>query len=289
MLGIKFIRSGKVRDLYAVGDSLLIVSSDRVSAFDVILPTELDGKGKILNSISLFWFNMMESIIPNHIVESDVNKFPVYFDYKSDREGYTEKFSGRSVLVRKSKVIPFECIVRGYLSGSAWEKYQSDYTVGGEYIAGLKNSSKLPYPIFTPSTKEESGHDVNVDFDFMADVLGTEQANYIREKSLAIYTKAADYALSKGIIIADTKMEFGVVGDSIILIDELLTPDSSRFWDVNTYKVGEQQDSFDKQIIRDYLLTLDWDKTNNNVPSLPKDIYNKALARYQEIHDRLTK
>ncbi len=275
---VKLLRRGKVRDVYEVGEYLLIVATDRISAFDVVLPSGIAGKGKILTGISLYWFGRMKEIIENHIVATEVDEYPEVL------RKYREVLEGRSMLVKKAKPMPVECIVRGYLSGSGWKEYKAKGTVCGITLpGGLVESSKLAAPIFTPSTKAEEGHDVNISFDEMKKIVGKETAGRLRDVSLSVYTKARDIAEQKGIIIADTKFEFGIYDGRLILIDEVLTPDSSRFWSMKTYQPGKAQDSYDKQIIRDYLLTLDWDQTYPG-PELPDYIVEKALARYKEIY-----
>ena len=270
-------RQGKVRDIYDLGEHLLLVVTDRVSAFDVVLPNGIPGKGKVLTDISVFWFKQMEDMVKNHIVAIDVKDFP------RNLHKYSDMLEGRSLIVKKAKVLPVECIVRGYISGSGWKSYQKDGTVCGiELSSGLVESSKIEQPVFTPSTKAESGHDTNIPFDEAEKIVGADTAAKLRDLSLSIYERARDYAGSKGIIIADTKMEFGIYNDEIILIDELLTPDSSRFWSIKDYEPGRSQDSFDKQIVRDYLLTLDWDQTPPG-PALPEDIVNRTSERYREI------
>ena len=276
-------RRGKVRDIYDLGEHLLLVVTDRVSAFDVVLPDGIPGKGKVLTAISVFWFKMMEDLVSNHIIAIDVKDFPQKF------QKYRDILKGRSLLVKKAKVVPVECIVRGYLSGSGWKSYQKDGMVCGIKLqAGMLESSKIESPIFTPSTKAESGHDMNISFDEMRKIVGEDTAQRLKDLTLQIYGKARDFAEKKGIIIADTKMEFGFFNDEMILIDELLTPDSSRFWSIKDYTPGRSQDSFDKQIVRDYLLTLDWDQTPPG-PKLPDDIVKKTSARYQDILRILTR
>jgi len=275
--GIPPPRRGKVRDIYDLGDLLLLVVTDRVSAFDVVLPNGIPGKGKILTEVSLFWFEQMKGIIDNHLVASDVRDFP------GELKKHADVLEGRSILVKKTEVLPVECIVRGYISGSGWKSYRKDGTVCGLTLPeGMVESEKISEPIFTPSTKADEGHDVNISFDAMVDVVGDQRAAFLRDTTLAIYRKAAELAESKGIIIADTKMEFGLREGKIILIDELLTPDSSRFWPAADYAPGRGQDSFDKQIVRDYLLTLDWDQTAPG-PELPAEIVRKTADRYGEI------
>ncbi|OGW26724.1 MAG: phosphoribosylaminoimidazolesuccinocarboxamide synthase [Nitrospirae bacterium GWC2_42_7] len=278
MPDIKFLRKGKVRDLYELGDSLLMVASDRISAFDVVLPNGIPGKGRLLTQISLYWFRQMEGIIKNHLIATEVN------DYPEPCRKYRDQLEGRSMLVRKAEQLPVECIVRGYLSGSGWKEYQRSGTVCGIKLpAGLKESSRLETPIFTPSTKAEEGHDINITFEEMVKITGKEMAEKLRDASLNIYKKACDMAEKRGIIIADTKFEFGLYNGELILIDEILTPDSSRFWSKKVYEPGRGQDSYDKQIVRDYLLTLDWDQTYPG-PTLPDHIVDKALERYKEIY-----
>jgi phosphoribosylaminoimidazole-succinocarboxamide synthase len=275
-------RRGKVRDIYDLGEHLLLVVTDRVSAFDVVLPNGIPMKGKVLTSISVFWFKRMKDIIKNHIVAVDVRDFP------RKLQKHKDMLEGRSLLVKKANVLPVECIVRGYLSGSGWKSYQKNSTVCGINLpAGLLESSKIEHPIFTPSTKAEEGHDMNISFDEMKELVDAETAAKLKDLSLRIYERARDFAGKKGIIIADTKMEFGIYNNEIILIDELLTPDSSRFWRTKNYSQGRSQDSFDKQIVRDYLLTLDWDRTPPG-PELPDDIVKKTSERYQEILRILT-
>ncbi|MDA8338864.1 MAG: phosphoribosylaminoimidazolesuccinocarboxamide synthase [Nitrospiraceae bacterium] len=280
---LKLVRRGKVRDVYELNDYLLIVATDRVSAFDVVLPNGIPDKGRILTQISNYWFNQMKDIIENHIVATEVK------DYPEVLHKYKDMLEGRSMLVKKAKPMPVECIVRGYLSGSGWKEYKEKGTVCGIKLPeGLVESSRLDEPIFTPSTKAEEGHDINISFDEMKKIVGDELAERLRDASLKVYKKGRELAEKKGIIIADTKMEFGIYEDKLILIDELLTPDSSRFWSIKDYQPGKGQDSFDKQIVRDYLLTLDWDQTYPG-PALPQDIVQKTAARYREILEILTR
>ena len=279
---ITLIKRGKVRDIYDAGEHLLIIATDRVSAFDVVLPDGIPGKGRVLTQISLSWFQKMEDIIQNHIVASDVGDFP------EKLKRYAGLLKDRSMLVKKAKPLPIECVVRGYLSGSGWKSYKEGGSVCGIQLPkGLVNSSKLQEPIFTPSTKADEGHDINITLKQAEDIVGKELANTLKDVSLSIYLKARDSAEKKGIIIADTKFEFGLYNDTVIIIDELLTPDSSRFWSLKDYAPGKSQDSYDKQVIRDYLLTLDWDQTYPG-PSLPEEIINKAAHRYEEILKILT-
>ena len=281
-LPLRLFKRGKVRDIYEVDDLLLIVATDRVSAFDVVLPNGIPGKGKVLTQISLYWFREMEDIVENHLVASEVDEYPAVL------KEYRDVLEGRSMLVRKAEPIPVECIVRGYLSGSGWKEYRQRGTVCGIRLPeGLVESARLPEPIFTPSTKAQEGHDVNITFEEMEGIVGRELAERLKDLSLRIYRKAADIAERKGIIIADTKMEFGLHKGKLILIDELLTPDSSRFWAVKDYRPGRSQESFDKQIVRDYLLTLDWDK-RPPAPPLPDEVVRKTAERYREILEIIT-
>jgi len=274
---------GKVRDIYDLGDALLIVTSDRISAFDVIMNEAIPDKGYVLNQISAFWFRLMEEFIPNHIISTDVADFPV------SCQKYADILRGRSMLVKKAKPLPAECIVRGYLSGSGWKDYRTTGAICGiAPPAGLRESDQLPEPIFTPSTKAELGtHDENISFDNMSEICGRELAEQVRDVTLKIYCRARDIAAEKGIIIADTKFEYGLYEGSLIIIDECLTPDSSRFWPKDLYRPGGPQPSFDKQFLRDYLETLEWGKTAP-APPLPADIVEKTAAKYREALERLT-
>ncbi|MBF0553371.1 MAG: phosphoribosylaminoimidazolesuccinocarboxamide synthase [Nitrospirae bacterium] len=282
---LRLVKRGKVRDIYGLGDvgqHLLLVATDRLSAFDVVLPDGIPSKGDVLTSISAFWFSYVKTIVNNHIVTTDVDAFP------DACQKYREILNKRTMLVKKASPVAVECIVRGYLSGSAWKEYKSDGTVCAIKLpGGLKESERLPEAIFTPSTKAEKGHDINISFDKAVSIVGRDVAEKLKYLSLAIYSKAADYALSKGIIIADTKFEFGFIDGRLILIDELLTPDSSRFWPLKDYAAGRAQESFDKQIVRDYLLTLDWNMDYPG-PSLPAEIIAKTSLRYKEILEILT-
>jgi phosphoribosylaminoimidazole-succinocarboxamide synthase len=274
---IPFMKRGKVRDIYDIGEYLLLIATDRISAFDVVLPDGIPGKGRVLTQISIYWFNQMEDIIPNHIEATEVKDFP------EQLHKYGDILEGRSMLVKKAEPLPVECVVRGYLSGSGWKEYKKNRAICGiQFPEGLVESSRLPEPIFTPSTKEEQGHDINISFLDVRKIAGNELAEKLRDTSLKIYLKARDIAEKKGIIIADTKFEFGLRLGNFMLIDELLTPDSSRFWSLKDYAPGKSQDSYDKQIVRDYLLTLDWNKTYPG-PALPDEIIEKTVARYQEI------
>lgn len=275
-------RRGKVRDIYDLEKYLLIVVTDRVSAFDVVLPNGIAGKGRVLTQISIYWFKQMEDIIRNHIVATKVDDFP------EKLHKYADMLEGRSMLVKKARPIPVECIVRGYLSGSGWKEYKKSGAVCGiKLLEGLMESSRLDEPIFTPSTKAEEGHDINISFEETKDIVGNEMVEKLRDTSIRIYSKARVMAEKKGIIIADTKFEFGIHNGKLILIDELLTPDSSRFWSLKDYAPGKSQDSYDKQIVRDYLLTLDWNQTYPG-PALPDEIVEKAAQRYREILEILT-
>jgi len=279
---------GKVRDVYDLGEHLLIVATDRVSAVDVVMPNGVPGRGAILTAISIFWFKFLKDVIGNHLVTANIGEFP------EKLKKYSEILDGRSMIVKKARRVDVECVVRGYISGSLWKEYQTasaagKYFINGlDYPKGLRDSDKLPQPIFTPSTKAETGHDENISFEKVSQLVGAEVAGLCRDKSLALYTQAAQYAATRGIIIADTKFEFGFDGDRFILIDEALTPDSSRFWPADKYQPGRSQPSFDKQIIRDYLNTLDWDKTYP-APTLPDEVVQKALKRYQEVAERLSR
>jgi phosphoribosylaminoimidazole-succinocarboxamide synthase len=275
-------RRGKVRDVYDLGDKLLNVSTDRISCFDVVLPCGIPDKGKVLTSISVFWFNFIKDIIAHHLVTTDVDSYPSRLSkYKSD-------LTGRSMLVLKTKPLAVECVVRGYLSGSGWKEYQQKQSVCGiDLPKGLQESDKLPEIIFTPSTKADLGHDQNINQKYVEDLVGLELSERLKKISLAIYKRAAEYALQKGIIIADTKFEFGILKDQLIIIDEVLTPDSSRFWPLAQYQPGKAQPSFDKQFVRDYLETLDWDKTYP-APSLPEEVIRVTTEKYLEAYRKLT-
>jgi phosphoribosylaminoimidazole-succinocarboxamide synthase len=279
--GVQLVNRGKVRDVYDLGDALLFVATDRLSAFDVVLPTGIPGKGKVLTGISCFWFDFFKDI-PNHLLSTDVAARPELAAYAADLEG-------RSLIVRKAKIFPVECIVRGYLVGSGWKDYQKTGCVSGHQLRpGYSMAEKLDQPLFTPSTKAAVGeHDEAIGFDRVVEIIGAESAAAIRDLSLDIYTRAADYAASRGIILADTKFEFGVCDGKIILADEVLTPDSSRFWPADTYKCGTSPVSLDKQFVRDYLETLDWNKQAPG-PELPAEVACKTAQKYQEAFDRLS-
>lgn len=280
---LNLIKRGKVRDIYDLGDYLLMVATDRISAFDVVMPNPIPEKGKILTQISLFWFEIMKPVLPNHVISADVD------DYPEICRPYSDILRSRSMLVKKAEPLPIECIVRGYISGSGWNDYQMSGNVCGIKLPeGLKESDKLPEPVFTPSTKAESGlHDVNIDFEKTVEKIGKPLAEKVRTLSLEIYNKGADLAFNKGIIIADTKFEFGLLDDELILIDEILTPDSSRFWPRSSYKPGGAQKSFDKQYLRDYLLSINWNK-KPPAPSLPQNVINNTRNKYLEASQQLT-
>lgn len=284
MPGLKLVNRGKVRDIYDLGEHLLIVTSDRLSAFDVIMNEGIPKKGQVLNQFSIFWFNRMSDIVPNHIVATDIK------DYPEETHIYRDQIEGRSMLVKKAKPLPVECIVRGYVSGSGWKEYQQTGSICGIPLPeNLLESAQLAEPIFTPSTKAELGeHDENISFEEAIKICGQELAEQIRDKTLEIYSRARDFAWDKGIIIADTKIEFGIMPDgSLIWIDEAMSPDSSRFWPKELYKPGGPQQSFDKQFVRDYLETLDWNK-QAPPPPLPADIVKKTSEKYQEALFKLT-
>ncbi len=279
---LDLVKRGKVRDIYSLGEALLFVASDRISAFDVIMKEPIPSKGKILTQISVHWFGITREIIPNHFITCDVNEFP------ESCRNYRNILEDRSLLVKKTEPLPVEFVVRGYIAGSGWKEYkQSQKICGIEFPGGLQEYSKLPEPVFTPATKEESGHDINIDFDRAASILGNERAEYLRDKSIELYNFGAEYLWKRGIILADTKFEFGVYEDEIILIDEALTPDSSRFWLIEDYKAGGVQTNFDKQVLRDYLETLDWGKVYPP-PSLPGEIINKTLDKYKSAYRMIT-
>src|SRR6266436_7780535 len=279
--GIQKLRSGKVREVFDLGETLLFVVTDRISAFDVILPDPIPCKGAVLNQISAFWFKRFDGI-ENHVVTADFEQFP------NELQQLRQQLVGRSMIVKKTKPLPVECVVRGYLAGSGWKEYQESQSVCGIKLpAGLKLASQLPEPICTPATKSDTGHDLNIDWDECRRILGDEIADRARALSLQVYAEGSDHAAQRGIIAADTKFEFGIVDGKLLLIDECLTPDSSRFWPAGQYVVGQSPPSFDKQFVRDYLETLDWDKTPP-APSLPQDVIAKTSAKYVEAFERLT-
>jgi phosphoribosylaminoimidazole-succinocarboxamide synthase len=281
--GLALFHRGKVRDLYDLGDRLLMVASDRISAFDVVLPTSIPDKGKILTELSVYWFDIMKDIVPNHLITTDVDEFPPAC------LPHEALLAGRSMLVRKSRPAPVECVVRGYLAGSGWKDYQKSGSVCGVGLPdGLLEAARLDQPIFTPATKAPVGeHDLNISFEEMTARVGRKLAEKLRDASIAIYERARAIAEQKGIIIADTKFEFGIEGDELLLIDEILTPDSSRFWPADRYAAGTTPDSFDKQFVRDYLLNLPWDM-NSPPPPLPPEIVEKTRQKYAEALRRLT-
>jgi phosphoribosylaminoimidazole-succinocarboxamide synthase len=281
--GIPLLGRGKVRDLYAVQDKLLLVATDRISAFDHVLGSPIPGKGKILTQISLFWFDFLSDIVPNHIVTANVSEFP------AELQPYADQLEGRSMLVKRADMFPVECVARGYLAGSGWKEYQSAGTVCGIALpTGLQDGSRLPEPIFTPATKSQDGaHDENISFDRMAQTIGREPSTELRRLTLAIYERAAAHAESRGLILADTKFEFGRVDGKIILADEILTPDSSRFWDAGLWKPGGAQPSFDKQFVRDYLESIHWNK-QAPAPSLPTEIVERTQAKYLDAFRLIT-
>ena len=280
---LKLHASGKVRDVYNVDENqLLFVASDRISAFDYILATGIPHKGQVLNQISLFWFDYLADIVPNHLITADVTKYPAAL------RKYAEQLRGRSMLVRRAEMFPVECVVRGYISGSAWKEYKATGKVSGITLpAGLKESDAFPEPIFTPSTKATTGHDENISFDQMCDLVGVETASHLRDLTLRVYKKAAAYARQRGIIIADTKFEFGRTEQGITLADEVLTPDSSRFWPADKYAPGGAQDSYDKQYVRDYLEQIHWNK-QPPAPALPPDVARRTSEKYLEAYFQLT-
>jgi len=281
--GLPLVRQGKVRDIFDTGDALLMVTTDRLSAFDVVLPNTIPDKGKVLNQISVFWFKQMEDIVKNHIISTDVSDYPEEF------LKYRDALEGRSMLVKKADPMAVECIVRGYISGSGWSSYLKEgHVCNIKLPKGLRESDKMETPLYTPSTKAEIGdHDINISFEETINIIGQENAEKLRDLSLEIYNRGAKMALEKGIIIADTKFEFGMLDGEIILIDEILTPDSSRFWPLDAYEPGRGQNSFDKQTVRDWLTDSGWNKTSPG-PQLPAQIIENTSATYKEIFNRLT-
>ncbi len=279
--GVSLWRRGKVRDVYDLGDRLLIVATDRLSAFDVVLPTGIPGKGVVLTQMSLFWFTLLQDVVPNHVITADVDRYP------APLPDFRDQLQGRSMIVVKTEVLPIECVVRGFLAGSGWKDYKTSGTVCGVKLpAGLRESERLDPPIFTPATKAESGHDENIPFETMQAVVGRERADEARRVSLEIYSRAREHAFARGIILADTKFEFGVRDGRLIWIDEALTPDSSRFWPRDGYAPGRPQASFDKQFVRDHLETLDWNKQPPG-PELPMDVVTRTVEKYGEAFERL--
>ena len=275
------IKSGKVREMFSFEDKILIVTTDRISAFDFVLPTLIPYKGAVLNKISIFWFDYLKNVIKNHLIETDFEKFPKIF------KKYKEILRERSVIVKKAKIYPIECVVRGYITGSGWEDYKKGGKIGNiDLPSGLKMCDKLPEPIFTPTTKAEVGHDLSITLQKAKRVFGSDVIRFLKDKSIQLYLKASNYAYEKGIIIADTKFEFGDSDDEIILVDEVLTPDSSRFWPLDEYEPGRQQVSFDKQYVRDYLLSISWDRSSTP-PKLPQEVILKTTERYVTSYEKL--
>ncbi len=282
--GLELVRSGKVRDIYAAGDDrLLLVASDRVSTYDVIHPTEIPDKGRVLTGVSSFWFEHLADVVPNHLVSTDVA------DFGTAAQAHAEYLTGRTMLVDMVEIVPFECVVRGYLVGSGWKEYQADGTVCGiDLPAGLVEADRLPEPIFTPATKAEQGeHDINVSFAYMAEAIGEELATRLRDVSLELYRRGAALAAERGIILADTKFEFGRRGDDIVLADEVLTPDSSRYWPADAWSPGATPPSFDKQFVRDYATSTGWDKSPP-APELPREVVDRTREKYVEAYERIT-
>jgi phosphoribosylaminoimidazole-succinocarboxamide synthase len=279
--GIKLWKRGKVRDVYEVGDKLLLIATDRLSAFDVVLPTGIPGKGVLLTQMSLFWFELLKDVVPHHVLSADVSEYP------DELKPFRDQLEGRSMLVQKTDVLPIECVVRGYIVGSGWKDYKKTGAICGIALpAGLRESDRLEPPIFTPATKAETGHDENISFETMVATIGQSRADEARRVSLEIYARARAHAEARGIIVADTKFEFGIRDGRLIWIDEALTPDSSRFWPRDAYAPGRSQPSFDKQFVRDYLETLDWDKQPPG-PELPPEVVARTVQKYVEAFDRL--
>jgi phosphoribosylaminoimidazole-succinocarboxamide synthase len=282
LAGVERYARGKVRDVYAAGDYLVIVATDRLSAFDYVLPTPIPDKGRVLTATTLFWLEQLRDIVPNHLVSAEVGDYPREF------QPYRDQLEGRSMLVHRAKMIEVECVARGYVSGSGWKDYRREGAICGIRLpGGLSESSELPEPIFTPASKAQSGHDENISFETVAGQIGEPLAARLRDLTLAIYKRAAEYAATRGIIIADTKFEFGFVGDRLVLADEVLTPDSSRFWPRASYQPGGPQPSFDKQYVRDYLEAIHWDK-RPPAPALPADVMERTSEKYREAYRVLT-
>jgi len=280
--GIERFSKGKVRDVYRLGTQLLIVATDRLSAFDVVLPTGIPDKGRVLTQMSIFWFDFLRDVTTTHFLAADVDAYP------AELRPFRAQLEGRSMLVKLADMVPIECVARGYLAGSGWKEYRASGTVCGIPLPkGLQESSKLPEPIFTPATKAQTGHDENISFERMASIVGTDVSRQLRDLTLAIYARAATYAESRGIIIADTKFEFGFIDGKLVLGDEVLTPDSSRFWPLNTYKPGQAQNSYDKQYVRDYLEGIHWNK-QPLAPVLPHEVAQKTSEKYREAYRLLT-
>lgn len=271
-----------MRDIYEVGDDLLFIASDRISAFDHILATDIPDKGKVLTQLSLFWFEFLRDVVPNHVISARVEEYPEPLRDSADR------LRGRSMLVRRAQMFPVECVARGYLSGSGWKEYRQSHSVCGIQLpAGLRESDRLPQPIFTPATKSSSGHDINISFEQTEKIIGEAHAKQVRDLTLQIYNLTAEYALRRGVIVADTKFEFGFIDGKIVLADEVLTPDSSRFWPAGSYRPGGPQLSYDKQFVRDYLESIHWDK-NPPAPSLPSDVVAKTREKYIQAYRQLS-
>jgi phosphoribosylaminoimidazole-succinocarboxamide synthase len=281
-MDLPLVRRGKVRDIYDAGEGFLFVATDRISAFDCVLGSGIPCKGRVLTQLSLFWFDYLRAVVPSHVITGDTNQFP------APLRKYGDSLGGRSLLVKKANMIEVECVARGYLSGSGWKEYRSSGTVCGiELPPGLRESDRLPEPIFTPATKAHTGHDENVSFETVASRIGESLAVRLRDLTLEIYNRAAAYALERGLILADTKFEFGFVGDQLVLADEVLTPDSSRYWPADQYKPGGPQPSFDKQFVRDYLETLSWNK-QPPAPALPQEVVRKTSEKYLEAYYMLS-
>ena len=280
--GVELLARGKVRDVYALGERLLIVATDRLSAFDYVLPTGIPNKGKVLTQLSVFWFDFLREVTPTHFLTADVDEYP------EPLPGYRDQLEGRSMLVKRAQITPIECVARGYLSGSGWKDYQSTGGVCGIPLpAGMQESERLPEPIFTPATKAQSGHDENISFEAVAGQVGPDLAGRLRDLTLGIYRRAAEYAQRRGILIADTKFEFGFVDGELVLADEVLTPDSSRFWPAETYRPGGPQPSYDKQYVRDYLESIQWNK-QPPAPPLPPEVAAKTSEKYKDAYRALT-
>jgi phosphoribosylaminoimidazole-succinocarboxamide synthase len=280
--GLRLVHRGKVRDIYEAGEHLLFIATDRISAFDCVIPNGIPDKGRVLTQMSLFWFDYLKDVVPNHLLTAQVNEYP------AELRQFRDQLEGRSMLVKRAEMFPVECVARGYVSGSGWKDYRRTGAICGIPLpAGLRESSQLPEPIFTPATKAQSGHDENISFEEAAAVIGESTAQKLKELTLSIYSKASVYARGRGIILADTKFEFGLIDGEITLGDEVLTPDSSRYWPADSYDPGSPQKSFDKQFVRDYLETLDWNK-QSPAPPLPEEVILKTAAKYREAYQTLT-
>jgi phosphoribosylaminoimidazole-succinocarboxamide synthase len=280
--GLKLVHRGKVRDIYEAGEHLLFIATDRISAFDCVIPNGIPDKGRVLTQMSLFWFDYLKDVVPNHLLTAKVDEYP------AELRQFRDQLEGRSMLVKKAEMFPVECVARGYVSGSGWKDYRRTGAICGIPLpVGLQESSQLPEPIFTPATKAQTGHDENISFEEASAVIGESTAQKLKELTLGIYSKASAYARGRGIILADTKFEFGLIDGEITLGDEVLTPDSSRYWPADSYAPGGPQKSFDKQFVRDYLETLDWNK-QPPAPSLPEDVITRTAAKYREAYETLT-